>query len=172
MSLIKIESKTLDSTLSQIEFTNIPGSYKSLYLLLNLRSTGTGAPNRTPLEAKFNNSSSGYSRSRGYTYDSANAIGADASTNETVLALGSLNNSSEPSTVFSAIECWIFDYSSSRNVKSMTSKIACLGNSSQFWVTGYAHMGWNNTSPITSIQIFGQSGSISAGSTASLYGLV
>ena len=171
MALIKIETKTLGSAAAQVEFTNIPGTYKSLYMLLNLRGSGTGAPNRVALEGKFNNSSSGYSRSRGYAYDNVPTIGADQSTTETLLALGSINNASEPSNVFSAIECWIFDYASSNNIKTMTSKIACLGNTSGMWVTGYAHMGWSNTSSITSIQIFGNTGNLTAGSTASLYGL-
>lgn len=171
MALIKIETKTLGSAAAQVEFTNIPGTYKSLYMLLNLRSTNTDAISRVALEGKFNNSSSGYSRSRGYAFDNVPNIGADQSTTETILALGSINNSVLPSQVFSGIECWIFDYASSNNIKTMTSKIACIGTTSTFWVTGYAHMGWSNTSPITSIQIFGNSGNIAAGSTASLYGL-
>jgi len=171
MALVKIQTQTLLSNAAQIEFTTIPGTYKTLYMLLNIRSANTGGPNRVALEGKFNNSSSGYSRSRGYAYDNVPSISADQSTSETVLALGSANNASEPSYVFSAMECWIFDYASSNNIKVMTSKIACLGTTSNYWVTGYAHMGWSNTAAITSIQIFGNTGNIAAGSTASLYGL-
>lgn len=171
MALYKIESKTLVSDTAIIEFLAIPNTYKDLLLFMNLRAASTGGSNRETVSMKFNGSTSGYSQARAYAYDTSAAIAGDSSTSAGYISVASINNSSEASTFFSPVEVWIGGYAAA-NTKSGTTKFAQIGSSATYWVSGWGHIGWDNTTAISSMQIgIDTGGNFKTGSTAVLYGI-
>jgi hypothetical protein len=168
MSMSKIQTINLVSNATEIEFTTIPSIYKDLYILLNVRSTTTGA-DRQEMRMTVNGSSSGYSRSRGYAYDGG-TISGDAGTNLSYIAIGSIPAVNRNQYVFGANELYIYSYAENKH-KSMHGRFAANSDSTSTWVVGFGHYGWANNSPITSIKFYGAADGIASGSTATLYGI-
>jgi hypothetical protein len=168
MSMTKIQTVNLVSNAANIEFTAIPNTYKDLYILLNIRSTTSGA-DREEMRMTFNGSSSGYSRSRGYAYDGGTFSG-DAATGLSYIAVGSMPAANRNSNVFGPNELYIFSYAESKP-KAIHGRYVANSDSSATYVIGFGHYGWSDNSPITSIRFVGAANSIASGSTATLYGI-
>lgn len=168
MSMSKIQTINLTSNAAEIEFTAIPSTYKDLYILLNVRSTTSGA-DRQEMRMTFNGNSSGYSRSRGYAYDGG-TIAGDSGTNLAYIAVGSIPAANRNQNVFGGNEMYIFSYAENKH-KSIHGRYVSNSDSTSTYVVGFGHYGWANNSAITSIKFYGAADSITSGSTATLYGI-
>lgn len=168
MAMIKIQTVNLTSNATEIEFTAIPSDYKDLYILLNVRSTTSGA-DREEMRMTFNGSSSGYSRSRGYAYDGGTFAG-DAATGLSYIAVGSIPAANRNSNVFGPNELYIFSYAENKH-KAIHGRYVANSDSSSTYVIGFGHYGWANNSAITSIKFYGAANNMANGSTATLYGI-
>lgn len=162
MSFQLIETKTLGSSATSIEFTSIPQTYTDLLLLFSVRSDGT---NHT-LWVQFNGVTTGYtSRRLGGT---GSGIESSSST-EAYFAYS--NGSGQTANTFGSTSLYIANYTSSV-IKTVISDSINENNATaaeSFINTGL----WNNTAAITSVKIdpVGDPNLV-AGSTISLYGIL
>lgn len=169
MAFSKIQTVSLASNASEIEFTAIPSTYKDLYMLLNVRCAN--ATNRQSVILTFNNNTSGYARARGYAYDSGPTLGGDNGTSQADAALGTANGTSVGADFYSPMEVYIFSYASSAANKTFHSRFGAVSNTTSTWVNGFGHFAWTNSAAINSIKLVFDLNNFVSGSTASLYGI-
>jgi hypothetical protein len=148
-----IATQTLGSAAATVTFSSIPSTYTDLVLIIDaVGSDGS--------YLRFNSDSgSNYSYTRIYG-DGSSAVGGRA-TSQTVqeTSIGSLTNRQ-----FTTVN--VMNYSNTTTNKTSVTRIT---NPSSF-VAAYVNL-WRSTSAITSITFGIQSGTYSAGSTFSLYGI-
>ena len=153
---------------STITFTSIPQTYTELVVKGSTRLSAGDAG--VQLVARFNGSTSGYSRR------SLEGNGASASSNsgssETYMRFAYAEESTNTANTFNNFELYIPNYTSSNN-KSTSSDNVTENNGTTAYSALHAGL-WSNTSAITSISIFDIS-STQANfvqySTATLYGI-
>lgn len=153
---------------STITFTSIPQTYTDLVVKGSTRLSAGDAG--VQLVARFNGSTSGYSRR------SLEGNGASASSNsgssETYMRFAYAEESTNTANTFNNFELYIPNYTSSNN-KSTSSDNVTENNGTTAYSALHAGL-WSNTSAITSISIFDIS-STQANfvqySTATLYGI-
>jgi|688.fasta_scaffold1180100_2 hypothetical protein len=159
-----IAKNVLGSTTSSVTFSDIPGTYTDLMLLLSVRSdrvTGT----TDDAEILFNSSTSNF------TYRALRGSGSAASSSSGSTNLyGIINNASTTSNTFSNVEIYIPNYAGSTN-KSFSVSVAHEDNASAAWIWLEAGL-WSNTAAITSITLDLTSGSYVSGSSFFLYGIL
>jgi len=158
MSLTLIQQTTLSSNQSEIVFSNIPQTYKSLYILGSIKSTRSGAQGDFSL--KPNGSTSGYSARRLSHYTGSVASDGAAHVN--------FAGSNIESNLFSTIEIHVSNYTQS-TIKPFNIRTAFRD------IGSYAAGLWNNTSPLTSLSLYDLSdlngNQLRAGSSVCLYGV-
>lgn len=174
MSLYKIQTTTLGSTQSSIEFTNIPSYFNHLVILLNTRrdsASGTGSG-----QIQFNGDTGSFYRhmqmaSNGYFSGSPSPSTQAYAFNTTKLEMFNCGNSSDTTNSFPQNTIYIWNYADNKYSKFVNS------HGSQFNVSGYSYQTmysgmWQSNATISSIKLFPTSGaSFIAGSSASLYGI-
>lgn len=154
-----IETKTLGSSQSAIEFTSIPQDGTDLIVMFAGRGAAGG--NADGLTIRFNSTSTGYSSRRLYVFNSSVATDTNA-------AQFVVNSSGSTSNSFSTVGIHIPNYTSN-NFKLFSIEGGAETNASNSFV-GFGSVLWSNTAPITSILLQTESTSnLLAGSTASLY---
>lgn len=150
---------------ASITFSSIPQTYKSLKIVLSLRSDGANIA--TGIQFKLNNTTANSSKrdiqGNGASVTSSSASSATAESSNTVGASATANT-------FNNVEITIPNYSGSTNkvfsVDGVTENNAATAYQDlQAWLTTV-------TSGITSIVLAPNSGSFVFGSTATLYGLI
>ena len=160
--MVKIQTVTVGSGGQlAIEFTNIPQTYKDLYLVTSLRSTlSSGA---AAITMQFNSVTTGYTAQRLYSIPGLQYWG-DTGLNTP--------GTSQPDTSgsFSQHIYHIPNYTEN-NQKTWSAEAATENNSSSAYIT-FQNGLWANTSAITSIKIFDANIlNLAQHSTATLYGI-
>lgn len=150
---------------SAINFTSIPQTFTDLKIVLSSRSLQGNVYGGGRLE--FNSSTNNYSwrRLRG----DGSAAASDNSTSATSITNWDMNGANATASVFSNIEFYIPNYTSS-NYKSVFVDYVGENNATE------AHMGmvaglWSDTSAITSIKLYSGGGNLVQHTTATLYGI-
>lgn len=165
-----IGTQNLTSTVSKIEFTNIPNGYKDLQIFGNVRSDNGSSIQRVGFVLTFNNDSATarYTNTRGYAFESGrNADQGSA----TVSYLGSMNNAATASNYFTPFDVYISNYATSNNPKAYHAQTVAIGSSNAYYVNLFGSYSYNSASAISSIQLFADGNNLVSGSTATLYGI-
>lgn len=149
---------------SSIDFTSIPSTYTDLVIKLSGRSNRSSTDD--DIGIKFNSSSTGYSARNVYgTGSSANSLSSTA-----YGRCGNIDAATSTSNTFSNIEIYIPSYGSSNNKSYSSDSVEennATGANQELWA-GL----WSNSSAITSISFFINSGnSFVQYSIAYLYGI-
>jgi hypothetical protein len=155
-----IETKTLGSGASQIEFTSIPQTFTDLVLLTSLNGTSDN------VVIRLNGSTTGY------TF--RNLMNETGTVRSYTQAAYSLNGHQGGNTAATPIPSndmtYIPNYSGSTN-KSLSTDFANEINSASQYMGIVAGL-WSNTAAITSITVLTIGGSnLGVGATVSLYGI-
>jgi hypothetical protein len=157
-----IETKTLATAASLIEFTSIPQNFTDLILLISARSSINGVADG--LRVRFNNNASGYSSTRLYVFDST--TGSDTNTGGDFILNGALSTAN----FFSSVQYYIPNYRVSTDKAYLSDGVGATNSSTRF--IGMTAGRWSNTQAISSLVISSENGAnITANSTASLYGI-
>jgi len=160
-----IETKTLASATTSIQFTSIPQTYTDLSLKFLLRSDQGGAYFTDNNNITINGSTSGYSVRA--LFNGANSFNQSGSSMKFSLLNGSLTTSNS----FTIGDIHIGNYSGS-TIKNLGWDSATETNTTvdSFYLMLFAGL-WSNTAPITSISFNSGAGNFVVGSTISLYGV-
>lgn len=162
-----INTTTISSSVTNITFSSIPGTYTDLVLVASV--FGSRAANADSLAIRFNNDSgSSYS----YTYiigeSSAGAASARAS-NQTNIWVGNFTSNSvaQPGVIIVQVQ----NYSNTTTNKTILSRQNAIAGGT-YNITG-ANVGlWRSTAAINSVTVRSETGSnFSSGSTFTLYGI-
>ena len=163
-TMVKLQTVTVGSGgAASIDFTSIPQTYTDLKIVFSLRSTNAVVNQQATV--KFNTSSTGFT-SR-YMY--GNAPGGNVPSATNAYYGGNISGASATANVFSNIELYIPNYTSSNN-KSFSVDSVQEDNSTSgfpFLVAGL----WSNTDAINAVSILGTTGNLAQYSTATLYGV-
>lgn len=152
-----IETKTLGSAQSSVEFTSIPGTYTDLVLIISSKTTGN-----TNAWLQFNSDTgSNYSDTRLY----GNGTNALSERNSNAVKTY-IDSSAFASTNQSNYIVSIMDYSNSTTNKTVLSRF----NNSAVGLNANVGL-WRSTAAITSIKIGLDSNNFDTGSIFSLYGI-
>lgn len=148
---------TLQSSSSNVLFSNIPSSYRDLILIVD----GIFASGSENMLIRFNSDgASNYSNT--YLFGSGSSTGA-APVSGTGIYGGGLTTANKTIQRF-----YIFDYSSTVKQKSTINRTDTNNDATYCWGGR-----WNSTNSINSIEVRGSgSGVFAAGSTFSLYGRI
>jgi hypothetical protein len=158
-----IESKTLGTAASSIEFTSIPDSFTDLYILLSVRSTRSDITFST-VQVSFNGLTT--NRSRRSLYNVSGSVGSD--TGSDIIFVADSNGAT--SNTFSNTSIYIPNYAGS-TAKSVSIDSSTENNGTPVFQELTAAL-WNSTAAITSVLISASGYDFVAGSTASLYGIL
>lgn len=157
-----IATTSLGSSASTIDFTAIPQTYTDLVLFISLRSASTGGQDETAI--KLNGSSGNFTARRMMGLGTATSAGTSASG-----LIGWTNN---------AYSGWANAFLTIKNYTASTSKTYSCDWALENMSSGSAYdmsIGgiWADNTAITSITIYNlYSGTYSAGSMVSLYGIL
>lgn len=156
-----IETKTLGTAQSTIEFTSIPNNFTDLMLLVSARvdsSNGT-------LNVRFNGSTSNYTALRLDGYGSGSAVSSSSTNPWFTFA----SYSSQTASTFGNCSIYIPNYTAA-TAKSLSSDNVDETNATEALQNLLAGR-WNDTAAIDSVRFVPFSGNFVAGSTISLYGI-
>lgn len=162
---VPIQTYTLTSTASTIDFTNIPQNYTDLYIVLSGRSSRSAV--NDVLYMKFNDSTSGYS-SKILEGNGASATSYSGSSSAFTDIFGIPAASSTAST-FGSVSIYIPNYTSSNN-KSISVDGVGENNATTAYADLYAGL-WSNSSAVTKITLYNIISTFTANTTATLYGI-
>lgn len=156
-----IETKTLASAATSIEFVSIPQDGTDLVVLLSLRATNDidyGS-------IRLNGLTTNFSRVNLFAVTgSSNSSNGDTNN----LLVQTLNPSGTTANIFSNVSIYISNYAGNTN-KSFTVD-GGYENNGTVVVMGIQAFLWNNTAAITSLAVLNGTGNtLTAGSTISLY---
>jgi hypothetical protein len=155
----KIATTTLGSTTATVTFSSISGSYTDLVLVENGQSSTGGSYTRI----RFN-SDTGSNYSATYIYGNGSAAGSDSYSNMAfipVAYVASVETNFNHNTIIN-----IQNYSNSTTHKTVLAR----SNNADTATDAAAGL-WRDTSAITSIEYYLNSGSWATGSTFTLYGI-
>lgn len=153
---------------SSIDFTSIPSSYDDLMILHSIR--GSAASNTNSCNLRFNSATTNYSEKLLYTLGTS--VATASSSNNLIGWIGIPPGNSATASVFGSGTIYISGYASS-NYKPILTDSASENNAtgSNAWAY-YSHCAlWSNSSAITSISVFPDSGTFLQYSTATLFGI-
>jgi len=171
-----IASQTLGSDAASVTFSDIPQTYTDLIFQISTRATAATYNNNSYLQWRYNGESAG-----GTLHSETNITTRSVSGTWTVLSQRGSNGQSSGSApipsnshaagIFNTVPINIMSYS---NTSIFKVALTLGGYSSN--LTNYDGPRpnvdlWRSTDAITSIQFFGVSGNLMAGSTFSLYGI-
>ena len=160
-----IATLTVGSTPSGIQFTNIPSSFTDLYIVISARVVGTGIT--SGMYANFNGDYTGANYVRRTLYGQGGGVGSYLG--NAVISVGSAPSASATANVFSNIEMYIPNYSSS-NPKVASANSVTENNGTTAEIVIGANR-WTGTAAINDINIYSDNGAQVQYSTASLYGI-
>jgi hypothetical protein len=152
-----LANTTLGSSASSVTFSSISGSYRDLILVFN----GSASADEN-LRFKLNASTSGYRAIEATGSGSTTAKSTEPATGAGYITIN------YPS-VGSGRTVGIYqfmDYSATDKHKSVL-----IRNNSSDWGTAMTAARWANTAAVTSIQLYPNAGTFSAGSTFELFGI-
>jgi hypothetical protein len=168
-SFESIATLTASGGESFLSFTSIPSTYASI----QIRGIGRFSTSTTAnyVFIRLNNDTAGnYTRHRLYG-DGTSAI-AQGTTGSAYMPIGRVTGASAPASTFGAAICDIHNYASTTQNKTMRAFGGTDANTSD---TSYqiqlASGLWLNTAAVNRVDVYPDSGTWSAGSTFSLYGI-
>lgn len=158
-----ISKNVIGSATNVISLTNIPSTYTDLMLMMSCRSS----LGENTVTIGFNNSG----QSVGVVYKALYARGDSQAPTGTTdwLVIGTASNA-QPANSFSVVRCYIQNYASSGDYKTMSVIGGNQGNTN----TRYTSMGtasFENTTAISSIQVYNPSTNFEPNSALYLYGI-
>jgi hypothetical protein len=153
-----IATTTLGSSASSYTFTSIPTTYTDLILIIN-GGTTTSNQFRLNLGNGSIDTGSNYNQSQIYGYSSTVGAGGETNATNPYLCAASTTNSTH------ILE--FLNYSNTTTYKNWLQKGGDLGSGQYDTSAGC----WRSTSAINTIQINTNAGSISSGTTFTLYGI-
>lgn len=164
MTMTLIETKTLASTTSLIQFTSIPQTFTDLLILTSLRDTSGSAGWATAEVRPNGNTSNITSR---VLYGFGTTVGSFSPTE----VYHQLTQGGNTANTFSNSSIYIPNYSGS-TAKSFSVDTSTEGNTANT-INAITASLWNSTAAITSLDFVPASSAIFAiGSTISLYGIL
>lgn len=150
----QIATQTLGSSASSVTFSSIPQTYTNLVLII----AGTAS---TGIDLNFTfNSDTGSNYSRTYLLGNGSSTSSGRDSNGTSVAVGSLNTSQTNVIVN------FMNYSNTTTYKTVLER----ANQAQAVVNTIVGL-WRSTAAISTIAMTAAGGTISSGSTFSLYGI-
>lgn len=150
-----IATTTLGSATASYTFSSIAGTYTDLILIVNGTSTvGDGG-----LNIRFN-SDTGSNYSRTALYADGSSAYSQRNTNGTFMWLGRISDVQTTSII------QIMNYANTTTYKTALGR----GNSTNSYLNANVGL-WRNTSAITSVTAYPESGSFGTGTTLTLYGI-
>jgi hypothetical protein len=167
LQLFKIETVEVASPVASITFSSIPQGYTDLKLVMSARGDA-GAISRS-IYVTFNGSSTSYS-DRYLQGDGSAASSGSNSGGTTKIYAGECTASTATSNTFGNQELYIPNYTGSNNKSTSADAVAETNATTQYMslVAGL----WSNTAAITSITLVPGTGSFTANSTFTLYGVL
>jgi len=160
---VKIASVTVTaSTVTNIEFTSITGTFDDLVIHALARATRTGFP-ADDLIIQFNGVTTGYSGKR--LYSNGTGISNDSLSD----IRGFISDADSTSGAFGSNFFYIPNYAGSTN-KSVSIDGVAETNATGGPMVLFAGL-WSNTAAITSIKMFANNSNIVQHSTFTLYGI-
>jgi hypothetical protein len=162
-----IQTVTVASSQNSIDFNNIPQTYSDLHILASLRGSGY---NGTDAYLRFNSVASSYSTRFIYKDGNTTVPTSGNSSAQSAMFIGFGTGTNIVSGVHANASLYIPNYTSSQN-KNVNIELAHENNNNDTWLVMVAGV-WANSAAITSITLFpGSSGTWSANSSATLYGI-
>ncbi len=114
---------------ASMAFTSIPATYTDLKVVLSTRSA-SGAANARIVRMKVNNLTTSIYSNRAVEGDGSTAYSFSASGTDTAVRIGLTNDSGATASVFSSVDVYIPNYTSSNN-KSISADIVTENNATQ-----------------------------------------
>jgi hypothetical protein len=169
MSMKLIATTTLGSDTSNIEFTNIPGTYTDLVVYFSGRSTGDNQfTTWRDVQLTFNGSTSNYSWR--HLEGNGSSVSSSGGTSQSSIFLGTaMPDSATTSNTFSSSYVYIPNYAGSTN-KSVSFDNVTENNATQAQQMIVAGL-WADSAAITSLKLTASADNMAANSIASLYGI-
>jgi hypothetical protein len=156
-----IESKTLVSTQSSIEFTSIPQDGTDLFILHSVRSTRSASADNARMS--FNGVTTGFTTR--YLYGTGSSV---TSATDSVGSIETVNAATSTANTFSSLAIYIPNYTGA-TAKSFSVDGVTENNATESFQAPVAGL-WSGTAAITSINFYSGLGfNYVAGSTISLY---
>jgi hypothetical protein len=155
---IALANITLGSSVGNVSFSSIPATYRDLVLVAGVKHTTS---NGGYIGYRLNSDSGGNYSSAYMLGDGSSAFSATTS-GESFGRFGNASTTNFDNVIFN-----LCDYSATDRHKTTLSRT----NVATSYAVAYANR-WTNTSAVTSIQLFPDSGSFATGSTFALYGIV
>jgi hypothetical protein len=150
-----IATTTLGSATATVTFSSITGAYTDLILIANGLSSDS-----ENIRIRFN-SDTGTNYSNTVVYGTGSAVASARNTSSNSLIMAALN-STQVGTIITHVQ----NYSNSTTNKTVLQR----GNDTNLLVRADVGL-WRNTAAITQIDLFVNAGTISVGSTFTLYGI-
>jgi hypothetical protein len=164
---ILVSSNVLSTATASVTFSALPTTFTDLVLRASVRGSDSG--NNSPFRLKINaDTGNNYSRTRLYSYD--NVAYSQRATNEADnIDTAFFNLGTTTSNTFSNIEVYVPNYLSTTS-KPISGSGVMENNATTAIVSAHAVL-YRNSSAITSLQFFTNSGNFVAGSSFYLYGI-
>jgi hypothetical protein len=153
-----IESKTLATAASSIDFTSIPQDGTDLVVLISARTNASGFRSG---QISFNSSTSDFSNR------SLDGTGSVATSFSEARYVGTLPGTTATADTFGNTLVYIPNYSGATNKSFNTNHV--VENNATIGYPGISAGLWSNTAAITSLSFSPSTDSLIAGSTISLY---
>lgn len=167
-----IQDINLSSGNGAIDFTSIPGTYKSLRIVGQVRTTDAAAG--VELGVRFNNDSAGNYNSIRFSITHSAALGTAESLGGTSIKCAACNGDGAPASYYSPIEMFFPDYADTNikhSMQAFVSSMSAISTGNLAFQSGQGSWTTASTaiSRITLISVSG--GTFKQYSHASLYGL-
>ena len=163
---VLIASNTLSTTASSVTFSSIPSTYTDLVLKVSARTDRANASDT--IIAKFNSTTSGYSRTQ--IFVSGGTVGSSQTSSAANIIIGYVNGNSSTSNTFNNLELYIPSYTLSQN-KPMGAIAMNEDNATNANQNTTAIL-WANTAAVTTIELTPETGpNFLSGSSFFLYGI-
>lgn len=167
-ALTLIESVELASAVATITFADIPQTYKHLLLMGVFR--GDVAANNTVLALRANGDSGA-----NYDYSDLGGNGSVAyaaqATGTTQPQVGQIAGQSAPANQVGGMHLFILDYTDTNHKKNAHGQSTLTFETNNNLYMEQFFWNWRDTSAITSLILFGQSGNMIAPTRVELYGI-
>jgi len=164
-----IQTITLGSAASSIEFTSIPQTFTDLVILCSLRGTSAGVHNAS---AMYFNSAASDSRAVQVNGDGTSTPAVTALGTQNYIGWGNATGTASTANVFGSGQIYIPNYTGNQR-KTISAESVSENNSSNWGQGGIAAGFSTKSAAITLINIYVVlGGNWVAGSTISLYGIL
>ena len=165
--IARIAEMVLSSPAAQVDFTNIPGTYRHLQVQIKARQTSASLV--IAMGIRFNGDASGNYGSQMIVAGNNTLTVDNARNNQTLIEIGSAGPTNLPA--FSGMTVDIDDYAGTVGYKPVRSFFSDLEDPAQSSWNKIGMYGghWKSTVPITSISVFCVGTNLDTGTTISLY---